>query len=491
LVDPEVLVEVPMFQTLPQSERKRLAAMMREENLPAGRILFEVGDPGSSMYIIRSGKIRISIPGDSGEEVSLATLAAGDFFGELALLDQNPRSARATAVDVAQLYSLDREQFLSFVGSRPDAALSMLSATAKRLRHTDELMRSRASFDVNEEFKRHETRGARWAARLADLAGSWGFITVYLVIVTLWIGANILTRRLGGAAFDSEMYELLGLALGIVASFQAPIIMMSQNRDQLRDRIQADADFKVNLKNEVAIEKAVERIDEMRRQIPELKRQIKEHELVIKKSHDQLRKAILRAGAHAAHEGAPAGSGSEAGSGTARLDFGATVTTPLPGPLPPDDEEVVGEGTAIYMPGDLKAGDSSGERKAAGSGRQRAVGDRSASTPPGNPGAASLEAPSAPPVEPAGSGTSTMNAMFVRDLRIGPVRLGTVNGAEDAGSEDDTPDPDGEETARTDAGAAGPVPAGSASTAGAKTAGSDTLKGSVADALRAFRPTGS
>src|SRR5687768_14748024 len=124
-----------MFQTLALSERKRLAELMTDEILPEGRILFEVGDPGTSLYIIGSGKIRISVPGDSGEEVSLATLSQGEFFGELALLDGNPRSARATAIEEARLFSLERENFLTFVGTRPDAALAMLSATAKRLRH--------------------------------------------------------------------------------------------------------------------------------------------------------------------------------------------------------------------------------------------------------------------------------------------------------------------------------------------------------------------
>src|SRR6185503_17190711 len=103
---------MPMFQSLAASDRKRLAGYMKEEMLPAGRILFEVGDPGSSLYIIGRGKIRISVPGDSGEEMTLATLGAGEFFGEFALLDGMPRSARATAAEDAKLYSLERENFM-------------------------------------------------------------------------------------------------------------------------------------------------------------------------------------------------------------------------------------------------------------------------------------------------------------------------------------------------------------------------------------------
>lgn len=333
MVDPDLLLEVPMFLTLPAEERQRIAAMMREENVPEGRVIFEVGDPGASMYIVQSGRIRISIPGDSGVEVQLATLGPGEFFGELALLDQNPRSARATAAEDTVCLSLGRDQFLAFVAARPDTALAMLSATAKRLRHTDELMRSRASFDVNEEFLRHETRGGRWADKLARYAGSWTFITIYIVVVMGWIACNLLVRW-----FDSVHFELLSFILGFIATLQAPIIIMSQNRDQLRDRIRADADFQVNLKNEVAIEKALERLEEMRRQLPELKRQIKEHETVVRKQHETLRRHLTKSGVLGAYA---AGSAEETGA------IEAAVAPEAP------DDDVVGEGTAIFMPGDL------------------------------------------------------------------------------------------------------------------------------------------
>lgn len=264
-----------MFQTLGQTERRQLASYMKEEILPRGRVLFEVGDPGSSLYIIGKGKIRISVPGDSGEEMTLATLGAGEFFGEFALLDGMPRSARATAAEDAKLYSLERESFLTFVGQTPNAALAMLSATVKRLRHTDELMRTRASFDVNVEFAKHETRGGRWASRLAGFAGSWGFMWVYVVFVLAWIGVNVWMDHAGRGAFDdTSQFAFLALFLGVIASLQAPIIMMSQNRDQIRDQIRSDADFRVNLKNEVAIEKTLERLEEMRRTLPEMRKAI-------------------------------------------------------------------------------------------------------------------------------------------------------------------------------------------------------------------------
>ena len=132
-----------MFRVLPAGALDDLAKFVKEDGVPAGRVLFDFGDPGASMYIVKSGKIRISIPGDHGEEVPLANLGPGEFFGEMALLDGQPRSARATAVDDTDLIEIARESFLQFVGGRPETALAMLAATAKRLRKTDELMRAR------------------------------------------------------------------------------------------------------------------------------------------------------------------------------------------------------------------------------------------------------------------------------------------------------------------------------------------------------------
>jgi uncharacterized membrane protein len=303
VVDPELLAEVPMFHSLPLTELERLAEIMREDVVPDGRVLFDVGDPGASMYIVKSGKIRISIPGDAGEEVPLAHLGPGEFFGELALLDGQPRSARASAVDATDLYVLSRDSFLSFIGSRPDTALAMLSATAKRLRHTDELMRSRASFDVNEELKKTETLSDRISDKIASFGGSWRFIFFYCGLIGLWMALNtvdVLLRLFNGKPFDEPPYQGLNLVLGIIATLQAPFIMMSQNREQARERLKSDADFKVNLKNEVAIEKALERLEELKRQIPELRRQVKEQEIALRKTGE------IVAGAFAGGAGAAA-----------------------------------------------------------------------------------------------------------------------------------------------------------------------------------------
>lgn len=326
MVEPELLSEVPMFHALALNDLERLAGMMQEEHVPAGRVLFDVGDPGSSMYIVRRGKVRISIPGEQDEEVTLAQLGAGEFFGELALLDGQPRSARASTAEDTVLYALSRENFLSFVSTRPETALAMLSATAKRLRHTDELMRSRASFDVNEEIRRTETIGDRIADALARMAGSWAFIGIFIAVVLAWIALQAFLLAWGRRPFDEFPYQFLAFLLGVLASLQAPIIIMAQNRDATRDRIRADADFKINLKNEVAIERALERLEELKRQIPEIRRQIKEQEIAIRRQGESLASAIQGAVAAAGTGGSAAGSALAAGRAAASA--GAAAAPP-------------------------------------------------------------------------------------------------------------------------------------------------------------------
>ena len=114
----------------------------------------------------------------SGHDVTLAELAGGDFFGEMALLDGKPRSASATVIEPARLAILSRDNFLSFVRRNPDVALKMLSAITNRLRETDELLRQRVSRNVNEEEAARMTHADRMASELAVFAGSWKFIGV-------------------------------------------------------------------------------------------------------------------------------------------------------------------------------------------------------------------------------------------------------------------------------------------------------------------------
>lgn len=228
--------------------------------------VFRAGDPGDAMYLIDSGKVRISITDADGHVVTLADLGAGDFFGEMALLDGHGRSAHATVVEDTRLARLTRQDFLTFLRSDPRIALEMLTALTRRLRRTDDLLRHRVSRNANELEAAQLTMADRSADKIAEFGGSWKFIITFAAFLLLWIAAN--TWLLIVHAFDPPPYLLLSTALNIVAALQAPIIMMSQNRQSHKDRLRADLDYQLNLKNEILLSDIIQRLDALAKKRP-------------------------------------------------------------------------------------------------------------------------------------------------------------------------------------------------------------------------------
>jgi uncharacterized membrane protein len=215
------------------------------------------------MYLIERGKVRICMQATDGREVTLTELERGDFFGEMALLDGQRRSADAIVAEDSRLAVLSREHFLSFVRSSPNVALEMLTALANRLRRTDELLRHSTTRNVNVEEAAHLTLADRAADKIAEFGGSWKFIIFEVGLFLLWMLLN--TWMLYNKAFDPYPYVFLNLVLGIICGLQAPIIMMSQNRQSYKDRLRADLDYQVNLKNELTLQEMLERVKTLER----------------------------------------------------------------------------------------------------------------------------------------------------------------------------------------------------------------------------------
>lgn len=254
----EALRSVPLFASLSDEAATSLRDLLLEKDVTTNTRLFNKGETGDAMYLIETGRVRISIKDEEHKEITLTELAQGDFFGEMSLIDGRQRSADATVVDDSRLAILPRQAFLSFVRLNPDVALGMLAALSDRLRRTDELLRSRVSRNVNEESERRATMADRAADLIAEFGGSWKFIIASMVLILGWIMFNtyILVR-----GFDPAPFQMLNLALAVIAGMQAPIIMMSQNRQGEKDRLRADLDFKVNLKNELSLTEVLRRLD--------------------------------------------------------------------------------------------------------------------------------------------------------------------------------------------------------------------------------------
>ena len=254
----EALRSVPLFASLDDEAAGSLRDLLSDKIVPQNTRLFRQGDTGDAMYLIESGRVRISIHDHDKQELTLAELAQGDFFGEMSIIDGRQRSADARVIEDARLAILSRDAFLGFVRTNPDVALKMLSALTDRLRRTDELLRSRVSRNVNEEERARLTLADRAADLIAEFGGSWKFIGVSIALILFWIIFNsyILIR-----GFDPAPYQMLNLVLAVIAGMQAPIIMMSQNRQGEKDRLRADLDYQVNLKNELSLAEVLRRLD--------------------------------------------------------------------------------------------------------------------------------------------------------------------------------------------------------------------------------------
>ena len=253
----EAIRSVPLFASLDDEAAIRLRSLLAVRNIPPGTLIFKRGDKGDAMYLIERGKVRISVKDEEQQEITLAELARGDFFGEMTIIDGKRRSADAVVTEDARFAVLSREHFLEFIHGNPVVALEMLSAVFARLRRTDELLQSRVSRNVNEEQEKRMTIADRMADMIAEFGGSWKFIGASMGLIIFWIIMNTVLAR----AFDPVPYQMLNLVLAVVAGMQAPIIMMSQNRQTEKDRLRADLDYQVNLKNELSLIEVLRRLD--------------------------------------------------------------------------------------------------------------------------------------------------------------------------------------------------------------------------------------
>jgi len=254
----ETLRQVPLFESLDNEAADELCHLLESLDCKAGTTLFRAGDEGNAMYLIEQGKVRICVRAKDGHEVTLTEFSRGDFFGEMVLLDGQRRSADARVAEDSQLAMLSREHFLSFMRSNPNVALEMLTALAHRLRRTDELLRHTATRNVNVEEEAQLTLADRAADVIAEFGGSWKFIFTAIGFLIVWVVMN--TVLLSQKPFDKYPFILLNLVLNMIFALQAPIIMMSQNRQSHKDRLRADLDYQLNLKNELELNEIIERL---------------------------------------------------------------------------------------------------------------------------------------------------------------------------------------------------------------------------------------
>lgn len=195
MVDVEFLSKVKTFSSLAPDDLGELAALWRPVAREDGQIVFRQGDPPHAMYLVREGRVEISLWTEDNEELVLSILGDGDFFGELALLDGSPRTATAKAVGHAELLEMAKDDFFAFLHRKPEVSISMMSEIARRLRASNSLIEHRATRNVNQVIEETFTFGDRLADRIAWFGGSWPFLIRFGVTLALWMGLNSIQSR--------------------------------------------------------------------------------------------------------------------------------------------------------------------------------------------------------------------------------------------------------------------------------------------------------
>jgi CRP/FNR family cyclic AMP-dependent transcriptional regulator len=250
-----------MFENLADDDLRVLAQNLVERRFAAGEIVMQLGDRGTSMFIVAEGHVNIYLPGEASRRISLKDVTTGEYLGELALFDDKPRSASAVATTDAMLLELDRDTLSNYLTQRPQGAMTLLRTLAGRLRATNEMLSQRAAKNVVAELESKLTWSQKLADKVAELNGSWAFILALLGLTAGWMILNVPPVA---AEFDPYPFVFFNLLLAILVALQGPLIVMSQNRASLKDRAQAETDFQVNLKNEVNIETLLRELGEMR-----------------------------------------------------------------------------------------------------------------------------------------------------------------------------------------------------------------------------------
>src|SRR5215475_10030411 len=257
--DPQLLVDVALFEHLDEVERTRLAEYVDERKLPAGDILFKTGEPGDALYVVRSGEIELYIKDTAGQKIILALAGVGEVFGELALLDQGPRTATAVAIGDSDLLALKRDDLLLLFQRSPAAALRVLAAMSHMTRKADELLRTRVSRNVNEEVEDHISPLQRVADWISWFSGSMAFLILNAAWFVIWIAINV--WPLGLPQFDPFPFGLLTMIVSLEAIFLSCFVLISQDRQSAKDRVRSDIEYEVNIKAELEVAHLHEKTD--------------------------------------------------------------------------------------------------------------------------------------------------------------------------------------------------------------------------------------
>jgi uncharacterized membrane protein len=260
--DTTLLSAVPLFERLDDDEKALLAAQIEELEYAAGASIFRRGDPGDALFIVAAGEVEIFVEDTTGQRIVFETAKTGDFFGELSLLDGDPRSASSIAIQATKVLRVDRGDLALLFGKHPDAALDVLAVIGRRLREADSLLRTRVVGSPNEAVEGRLTTVQRIADAAAAFSGSISFLVVHIGWFAVWVSINMSLVPFI-TAFDVYPFGLLTMIVSLEAIFLSCMVLISQNRSAAKERIRSDVEYDANIRAGLEVTQLHVKVDQL------------------------------------------------------------------------------------------------------------------------------------------------------------------------------------------------------------------------------------
>jgi uncharacterized membrane protein len=246
-----MLKQVPLFALLDEEETGVLAGQVEVKKFVPRQRIYKIGDAGGRAYVMVSGTVRVTTVDQDHQEVVVDEPAVGDFFGFASMLEQTPHQTNAIALEETVCVEVDRDDIAVLLQRKPHAGMDMLTVLGRQFHASQQLVRVRSTRNPNEVIDKESTLGERIADSVARFGGSWTFIITFGVVLCLYTSINSALHR---SAWDPYPFILLNLFLSMLAAIQAPVIMMSQNRQDTKDRVRGELDYEVNRRAESEIQ---------------------------------------------------------------------------------------------------------------------------------------------------------------------------------------------------------------------------------------------
>jgi CRP/FNR family cyclic AMP-dependent transcriptional regulator len=255
--NPKLLRDIPLFALLDDEELSVLAGQVELRTFAARQRIYKMGDPGGQAYVMVSGKVRVTTVDEDHQELVIDEPACGEFFGFASMLDQTPHQTTASAIEETVGLEVDRKDITILLERKPHAGMDMLTVLGRQFHASQQLVRIRSRRNPNEVIEEEMSTGERIADGVAKFGGSWAFIISFAVVLVGYSGLSI---GLGKNSWDPYPFILLNLFLSMLAAIQAPVIMMSQNRQDTKDRLRGELDYDVNRRAEAEIKALSQKI---------------------------------------------------------------------------------------------------------------------------------------------------------------------------------------------------------------------------------------